>query len=696
MTEGPHSADDMSISSHLARHFSAGVRQRGQAYFGGGQVRMLQGSATEFEARVRGTETYEVMLEVRGSSLRLQCDCPHFETGEPCKHLWAAILAAEKLRYLSAAASVTTVVTRPTFTAPMDAELTGATSLYPPPAPWRSRLSELMQNVPDRSGAASWRWPAHRQIVYLIDRRATSENGALSLGLYTRERRSDGEWGRMTPLSLRRVDIPRLPDTADHTILAAISGALMTYNYAWAGQNQVPGSAMIDVPLARLVIPEAARAGRLFLRDNGGTRETTPVTWNDNAWNFTLEVEKGEGSWRLQGLLRRGDESIPVAQAEMITRGGFVFTRVAEAEDVVDAMAPEPDDEDRRHYTEGPIEVSPLASGADFEWIKQLDGGRPIEVPDAERDEFIASLLNAPHLPQLRVPEELQFEEVTGAPQPVLRISSDKNDTRNMRAVMSFDYAGHAIPQQAEGSGVYDGAARRYIRRDAAGERAASELLSALGGRYQSWYNDVHWQLPSARLPRIIRNLVTEHWHVETDGKAFRQAGEVRLDVTSGVDWFDLSGEVDYGGTTAKLPQLLAALRRGDNMVRLWDGAFGLLPEEWLKRFGLIAGLGEAVNGNMRFRRSQAGLLDALLAAQPEARCDEAFARHARRDSDVFRSASGCAAGRVLRDNCAIISAKGSGGWSSCASLDLAGAWRTTWALGRRRRCWRCWKTGGL
>ena len=36
-------------------------------------------------------------------------------------------------------------------------------------------------------------------------------------------------------------------------------------------------------------------------------------------------------------------------------------------------------------------------------------------------------------------------------------------------------------------------------------------------------------------------------------------------------------------------PALLAALRRGEIMVRLDGGTYGLLPEEWLTRFGLIA-----------------------------------------------------------------------------------------------------------
>jgi hypothetical protein len=48
--------------------------------------------------------------------------------------------------------------------------------------------------------------------------------------------------------------------------------------------------------------------------------------------------------------------------------------------------------------------------------------------------------------------------------------------------------------------------------------------------------------------------------------------------VRTGIDWFELYGEVDYDGQTASLPQLLAAVRRGDTMVRLGDGTYGLLP----------------------------------------------------------------------------------------------------------------------
>jgi len=52
-----------------------------------------------------------------------------------------------------------------------------------------------------------------------------------------------------------------------------------------------------------------------------------------------------------------------------------------------------------------------------------------------------------------------------------------------------------------------------------------------------------------------------------------------------------------------------------------------MVPEDWLKKYGLLAGLGTPQADHLRFRKSQVGLLDALLAAQPEATFDETFGR---------------------------------------------------------------------
>jgi SNF2 family DNA or RNA helicase len=68
-------------------------------------------------------------------------------------------------------------------------------------------------------------------------------------------------------------------------------------------------------------------------------------------------------------------------------------------------------------------------------------------------------------------------------------------------------------------------------------------------------------------------------------------------------------------------------LKRHENTILLDDGSFGMLPEEWMQKYGMLAGLGTTQGNHIRFKRSQAGLLDALIATQPETSCDEVFDR---------------------------------------------------------------------
>ena len=169
-------------------------------------------------------------------------------------------------------------------------------------------------------------------------------------------------------------------------------------------------------------------------------------------------------------------------------------------------------------------------------------------------------------------------------------------------------------------------AARRFIIRDPQAEQAALAKLNSLGLRRDPYEGDGRLLLAAHHLPRIVKALVAENWQVQADGAVYRRPGKFDLTVSSGIDWFELRGAADFGGVTATLPQLLAALRKGDNFVRLDDGSLGLLPEEWLRKFGMLANVGSAEQDYVRFKPTQAGLLDALLAAQPEATCDEAFA----------------------------------------------------------------------
>src|SRR6266404_5436052 len=96
----------MSLSARLTEDFSANVRKRGEQYHLDGRVRIQRGSESELCASVHGSQTYDVRLNFSNELLSVWCECPYFgETGSPCKHVWAAIVAADKRGYLCAPAS---------------------------------------------------------------------------------------------------------------------------------------------------------------------------------------------------------------------------------------------------------------------------------------------------------------------------------------------------------------------------------------------------------------------------------------------------------------------------------------------------------------------------------------------------------------------------------------------------------------
>jgi SNF2 family DNA or RNA helicase len=199
-----------------------------------------------------------------------------------------------------------------------------------------------------------------------------------------------------------------------------------------------------------------------------------------------------------------------------------------------------------------------------------------------------------------------------------------------MQGLVLFDYAGAAIPFDGQSRGLYQPEQKRYLRRDAAAEQLAIQTLSDLGLKQgQAYYGQSApwWEVAPKKLPAVVRELVKAGWHVEAEGKAFRRASGLRTTFSSGVDWFELHAAAEYDGVEVKLPELLKAIERGDNLVTLGDGSFGILPEDFLQKYGMLTRLGRAQADHVRFSTSQTGLLDVLLAARPEIQVDEMFTR---------------------------------------------------------------------
>jgi uncharacterized Zn finger protein len=61
---------------HFVNHTS---RSRGESYFRSGRVSVIQADSERFSASVRGTQRYDVSLQLDDDRLIVKCTCPYFE-----------------------------------------------------------------------------------------------------------------------------------------------------------------------------------------------------------------------------------------------------------------------------------------------------------------------------------------------------------------------------------------------------------------------------------------------------------------------------------------------------------------------------------------------------------------------------------------------------------------------------------------
>jgi superfamily II DNA or RNA helicase len=610
-------SETMKLSRRLEEDFSPAVRQRGQAYYSQRLIQIRSGDGHRVIADVTGAERYGVTLDWDDPFLTVWCDCPYFQKDGPCKHLWATVLAAEGQGFLSDVAAAPEVILDDDLAPGDEAEaVTDQMSLLDPPttaiAPrragiptWKHDITNLaLGNSLSKQFAETW--SAKRELLYQVDAQASIAAANIVLAVDTRDRKSDGSYKQPVHIKIKRGQIRLLPP-ADREIMTILAGGLEYYGWGDPDRyGHLPPSRLLSPALASMILPRMIQTGRCYLKKPRQAALPSPLIWDeDGPWQLELEMKPREiTGWAVSGFLRREDERLELRETDLVT-DSFVFAF---------------------------NKVSGLDQGTSAEWINHMRRVGAITVSDKDGETLLGDLLSLPGVPPVSVPHELAFEEIAPEPRKVLKIRAGNNAANpvRVRAELLFDYAGTMIAAAEASRGVYDGAARRFIKRSAETEEKAMAALKELGFRQPSSGEsgrDGIWHTHANRVPRAVRSLIEAGWHVEAEGKIFRKPGGYRVEVSSGVDWFELRGEVQYGETTASLPELLAAVRRGESSVLLGDGTFGVLPEEWLERIGLVAGLGAAENGHIRFRANQAGLLDALLAAQPEVSCDQAFLR---------------------------------------------------------------------
>ncbi len=637
----------MQLAERCAASFDRKTRELGQACYRSGAVFNLEVGDGLIEALVAGSDPqpHEIVIDLEDfgiSTLTASCTCSYYEMEGLCKHIWAVLLSVDTSEVGISPRHVGAIEVLPDDEDVYgydlddgddddedDGFLKGISPAFellpfghsnskgktgPAAVPWQHHLREIAWAEENHTGEVREIFERtlgkRREVWYVLNLPETRREGKLALDLYRRDTKKNGQLGKAQPFSRMGDSVESLSLDEDRWILGLLAGDgefFYSYRYSYYSANY--NRCTISPQQHDLLLPKLCATGRFrSLADmSDEIDESVPLAWDDGPrYRLRIDVEADDQKqrWTLRGQLCRDAEQTALREPLVLLRSGIIVFS------------------DR---------LAQFDTSTDFAWIGLLRKEAEIVVPYAERWEFVEKLLERRTVPEIDLPEEFHLAEVRVAPQPILRIHKPNtgSQARKLFASLAFDYAGSVVELAESRGRILSRDAGQILVRDRARE---TELLL----RLSAWQVQPQGKLsPDAsaeisflarQLGEMVSTLTGEGWIVEAEGLRIRQPGEFRGGVSSGVDWFELDGQFDYGeGAVATLPDLLEAVRHGQTYVRLSDGSQGLLPEKWLAKFGPLAEMGQAEDGKLRFGNSQAALLDALLAAQDKVHVDKRF-----------------------------------------------------------------------
>jgi len=606
----------------LGRHIGQKIKSRGLEYFQRNSVSIVYIDSEFVSAEVRGSHTYDVDLERKNRTLIYSCSCPFFEDKfNVCKHIWATLLEMEKQGILKKWNQDFPEELIPAYLNPYEqqernykdsdfghysdsdnygyGDVPDATLVDKTPSRqnWRHLLRKIHQT--STKTLENRPYPPGSEIIYIFEFSGQVPGSSPAIKLNIREPKKNGGWKKIKPFSFTHEILGIIPDEADQKILHHLAGVQRETWY----RSPYESTARFT-PSGRdlkALLPEISATGRLFFRAREAD-DIFPIQWDGkDAWKFQVEVlaDPQGKQYEVSGTFHRGDRYIPVSLPEQLSKEGIFVM------------------ENTISFFDGPEE-----------WISFFQDEGSFFFPESEAEQWLEAIYALPCIPPLNLPDTLRLEDIELQPKPMLQIFT-RQKPWGMSYILGelyFDYDTKTIGESDTTNGFILSSERKRILRASKTEILARKKLEEVGfKRWKDYQNNECWTISKTHLPGAVQDLVAAEWHVEAEGRIFRNPGALKFQLASGIDWFELHGDVQYGETSIPVPRLLKAMNRKENTILLDDGSYGILPEEWLERHSMLLGLGTLKEDHVRFSRNQVGLLDTLLEEEPEANCDEAF-----------------------------------------------------------------------
>lgn len=578
------------------------IRHRGERYQREGRVIIVDSTADSVVARVDGTHPYRVTLDL--AEAFYSCECPYAQGGELCKHVWAVAIQADRERRKALNGGHQPGEDALHAGAPADrsaepeeardAEDGGYWDGYDARVEQQQRWRRLVKAPPHP--ALPLQGANKGETWYLIELRTHGSSlydwrdKALILHAARRSHLRSGNLGKPT----------RVGSAPGGGKPQGIEGLV------WAlARSGTAGTVALGWDLAQEVLPTLCEAGRLGAVHDLHASQVTPLRWDaQTPWRLRLKAQKrAKGAVSVTGVLFReaatGSEELPVEKVESTLKLNLVLVG-DQLMSVVSEHAP---------------------------WIEELTEG-PLRLSAAEFKKFKQALAANLAAPRLEGETSSDRAVVVEPPQPRLRLTLPRKSAKLIKGTLVFAYGEHEVG--VETGDTDQTPATALVPRDLMAETEAINKLQELGvlvelDAPQAGVRPFAVKLESSDFIVISPDLIRAGFRLEVEGKPYRRAAGWQPIIESGQDWFELKAKVDFDGELLSLPELLKAVRKKEHWVKLRDGSFGLLPDEWLESLDTLAQLVPAGSDELRFHPSQAYLVEGCLRGAAELETDDGF-----------------------------------------------------------------------
>ena len=201
----------------------------------------------------------------------------------------------------------------------------------PPPRKlkeWEQQLLELRQQMGGKEdGSAAVE--REREIYYEIDAAESRTSGTLVVQTSQRQRRANGQWGKLKPLKLRPGRLGEIEHEDDRRILAYLTGGTPERS-SWIAQQTEFQSAVYryQVPFELCEVDSSAdvrdaAARGCSIRRRRPVSRSTGTRANPGRLALVLDQTSNDEQWQLSGELRRGEERLAVSELDLLVPGGL-------------------------------------------------------------------------------------------------------------------------------------------------------------------------------------------------------------------------------------------------------------------------------------------------------------------------------------------------------------------------------------